>query len=97
MENRELLLFQHYPKLKNKIPWITLLTQPLTSVQELKNLEKSLELKEGNVFIKRDDINLHIYGRNKLRKFKFIYANALRKKKKDIATIGSVGTSQGLA
>lgn len=97
MERDEPLLFKKYPNLKNRIPWIPLLTKIPTPIERLTELEKKLEIDEGEIYIKRDDKNHHIYGGNKLRKFEFIFGDVLKKKKNGIITIGGIGTNHGLA
>jgi D-cysteine desulfhydrase len=91
-------LFKKYPQLRDKVPWIPLLTNIPTPLERLTNLEKYFNLDYGKIYIKRDDKNHHIYGGNKIRKFEFLFANALkRKKKKAIVTYGGIGTHHGLA
>ena len=97
MRRKEPILFKKYPQLKEKVPWIPLLTNTPTPVERLNKLEQHFNLSEGQIYIKRDDKNHHIYGGNKLRKFEFIFGNALKKKKKGIVTLGGVGTNHGLA
>ncbi|MFX1388673.1 MAG: 1-aminocyclopropane-1-carboxylate deaminase/D-cysteine desulfhydrase [Promethearchaeota archaeon] len=98
MVRREPYLFRIYPKLKEKVPWIPFLTNRPTPVERLSNLENYFNLKPGQIYIKRDDKNHETYGGNKLRKFEFIFANALkRKNKKAIVTYGGIGTHHGLA
>ncbi|MFX0106136.1 MAG: 1-aminocyclopropane-1-carboxylate deaminase/D-cysteine desulfhydrase [Candidatus Hodarchaeota archaeon] len=97
MERTGPFLFKKYPPLKEKVPWIPLLKNLPTAIERLHELEKYLNLDKGQIFIKRDDINHHIYGGNKLRKFEFIFGNAiLKKKKKAIVTYGGIGTHHGL-
>ncbi|MBD3214681.1 MAG: pyridoxal-phosphate dependent enzyme [Candidatus Lokiarchaeota archaeon] len=90
-------LFEYYPELEGKIPWTPLLTGIPTDVDRLQKLEKHFELDEGKIYIKRDDKDHHIYGGNKLRKFEFIFGDALEKEKIGIATMGGIGTNHGLA
>jgi D-cysteine desulfhydrase len=97
MNREEPLLFKRYPNLKEKIPWIPLLTNVPTPVERLTKLEKYINLKDGKIYIKRDDNNHHIYGGNKLRKFEFIFGKTIKKKKKAILTYGGIGTNHGLA
>ncbi len=96
-ERNEPLIFKAHPLLKENVPWIPLLNNVPTPIERLKNLEEFLNLSKGEIYIKRDDKSHDIYGGNKLRKFEFIFANALKKKKKGIATIGGIGTNHGLA
>ena len=97
MVRTEPILFKLYPQLKEKIPWIPLLTNTPTLVERLTNLENYFNLDKGQIYIKRDDKNHHIYGGNKLRKFEFIFGKVIKKKKKGVLTTGGIGTNHGLA
>lgn len=97
MEIKGPILFEVYPNLKGKIPWISLLTNLPTPVDRLTELEKELNLNGGEIYIKRDDKNHHIYGGNKLRKFEFIFGEAVKRKKKGMITLGGIGTNHGIA
>lgn len=98
MERKEPILFKKHPNLKDNVPWIPILTQVPTSVDRLSALETDLAMgPEGRIYIKRDDKNHDLYGGNKLRKFEFIFADALEKNKNAIMTFGGVGTNHGLA
>jgi len=97
MERTEPIIFEKYPNLKDKIPWIPLLTNVPSPVERLTRLESEFELEGGEIYIKRDDINHNIYGGNKLRKFEFIFGDVIKKKKKGIVTTGGIGTNHGLA
>ena len=93
---KEPILFKSFPALKNKVPWISLLTNVPTPVNRLKELEKHFTMSDdGAIYIKRDDLNHDIYGGNKMRKFEFLFGDALKKKKKGMQTFGGVGTNQG--
>jgi len=97
MEKEKPYLFELYPGLEGKIPWISLLTNLPTKIDRLTELEKECNLDGGEIYIKRDDKIHHIYGGNKLRKFEFIFGKVLKKKKKGVVTIGGIGTNHGLA
>ena len=97
MKQEDPILFRKYPNLKNRVPWIPLLTNIPTPIERLTELEKEFELDSGKIYIKRDDKNHPIYGGNKLRKFEFIFGKVLKKKKKGVVTIGGIGTNHGLA
>ncbi|MFX0009308.1 MAG: 1-aminocyclopropane-1-carboxylate deaminase/D-cysteine desulfhydrase [Candidatus Hermodarchaeota archaeon] len=97
MANELPALFEHYPNLKNKVPWVKLLTQIPTKVERLTELEKYSEMGSGKIYIKRDDKDHHIYGGNKLRKFEFIFGKVLKMKRKAVVTNGGIGTNHGLA
>ncbi len=97
MEKKKPILFGVYPNLEGKVPWVSLLTGAPSKVERLKELEKYLNLNDGAIYIKRDDKVHNIYGGNKPRKFEFIFAEALLKKKKGIITLGGIGTNHGIA
>ena len=97
MEPEKPLLFDVFPNLKEKVPWISLLTKVPTPVEQLQKLEASYPNSNTRIYIKRDDKNHNIYGGNKLRKFEFIFAHAKKKKRTGIVTIGGTGTNHGLA
>jgi len=97
MERKEPILFELYPNLKDKVPWIPLLTNVPTPIERLTILEENLDMNGGEIYIKRDDKNHNIYGGNKLRKFEFIFGDAIKKRKKGIITLGGIGTNHGLA
>jgi D-cysteine desulfhydrase len=96
-ERNEPLLFKKFPNLKKKVPWFPILTNTPTDIDRLTELEKHLNYKRGELYIKRDDKNHHIYGGNKLRKFEFIFGKVFKKKKKGIVTVGGIGTNHGAA
>jgi D-cysteine desulfhydrase len=97
MENNKPTLFEVYPNLKGKVPWVSILTGIPSNVDRLTELESYLKLNDGEIYIKRDDKDHKIYGGNKLRKFEFIFGEALKKKKKGIITLGGIGTNHGTA
>ncbi|MFX1493454.1 MAG: 1-aminocyclopropane-1-carboxylate deaminase/D-cysteine desulfhydrase [Promethearchaeota archaeon] len=97
MEKQKPYLFELYPNLIGKTPWISILTNLPTKIDRLTELEKEFDLDGGEIYIKRDDKNHYIYGGNKLRKFEFIFGKVLKKKKKGVVTNGGIGTNHGLA
>ena len=86
-------LFKKYPKLKS-IPWVSVINSP-TPIHKMEETSKELNHKE--IWVKRDDLSHEIYGGNKPRKYEFVFADVLRKKKKRIFTQGAIGTNHGLA
>nr|MDO8113488.1 pyridoxal-phosphate dependent enzyme [Candidatus Sigynarchaeota archaeon] len=92
--NTQRPLLERYPGLK-KIPWMPLMDGLPSPVQKLENLSKNYP--GYQIWIKRDDIDSSIYGGNKPRKFEFLFASALKKKKNTMATAGGTGTNHGLA
>jgi len=97
MDNKQPILFEVYPNLEGKVPWIPILTNIPTNIDRLTELEKHFGINNGRIYIKRDDKNHHIYGGNKLRKFEFIFGKVLKSKKKAVVTNGGIGTNHGLA
>lgn len=87
---RKLPLFEHYPGLEDRISRVALGRFP-TPVQQMKGLG------HGNLWIKRDDLSSPLYGGNKVRKLEFILGDAMRCGKKEVVTIGGIGTNHGLA
>ncbi len=96
MERTEPILFKHFPNLKNKVPWISILTDIPSPIERLTELEEHFNNK-NQIFIKRDDKIHPIYGGNKFRKFEFLFGEVLKKEKKGILTVGGNGTNHGLA
>ncbi|MFX0100913.1 MAG: 1-aminocyclopropane-1-carboxylate deaminase/D-cysteine desulfhydrase [Candidatus Hodarchaeota archaeon] len=94
IENIDRPLLDAFPGLK-KLPWMPLMDGIPTPVEKLENISKNFP--GYHVWIKRDDLTSTIYGGNKPRKFEFLFANALKKKKKEIITAGGIGTNHGLA
>lgn len=89
-EDIQPMLFKIYPGIRDRIGWIPLGRFP-TPVEELSG--SGLQ----NIWIKRDDISSTIYGGNKVRKLEFVLADAIRKGKDRVVTMGGIGTNHGLA
>lgn len=87
------LIMQRFPGLQN-IPWMNLTNLP-TPIEELVGLEKELDFK--GIYIKRDDITNPFYGGNKPRKYEYVFADAIKKNRRNILTLGAIGTNHGLA
>lgn len=88
------ILFDVYPSLAEKIPWIPLGTFP-TPIKKMKKLGKLLGAPA--LYVKREDKSGKLYGGNKVRKLEFSLADALDKNKKRIVTFGGVGSNHVLA
>ena len=86
----KLPIFTEYSQLEGRLPWIQLGKFP-TPVEQLTHLN------HPGLWIKRDDISSALYGGNKVRKLEFSLAQILSKKKKQVVTIGGIGTNHGLA
>ena len=81
-------LFEHYPQLETKIPWLPIGNYP-TPIEPLPI---------GNdVFIKRDDRTSDLYGGNKVRKLEFLIARAKERGAKRLITVGAAGSHHALA
>jgi 1-aminocyclopropane-1-carboxylate deaminase/D-cysteine desulfhydrase-like pyridoxal-dependent ACC family enzyme len=87
-------LFERYPFLQKKLPYISLCEFP-TPVQKLDQLGNKLGI--GQLYIKRDDLSGRLYGGNKPRKLEFILGDALHSKKKELITFGAAGSNHALA
>ncbi len=88
-------MLEAYPGIAQKIPFLPLMDGVPTPVQKLDVLSK--DFPGHAIYIKRDDTCSTIYGGNKPRKFEFIFADALKKKKNTMITAGGTGTNHGLA
>lgn len=84
---------EYYPDLK-EIPWISLGEYP-TDVEKLERMGEARGF--SNLFIKRDDRCNPVYGGNKVRKLEYVLADAQRKGKKTLITLGGSGSNQVLA
>lgn len=84
------LLFRQYPGLMQSIPHVDLGVFP-TPVQRLEHLQ------HPSLWIKREDLSSPLYGGNKVRKLEFILADAMRKGRDKIVTMGGIRTNHGLA
>lgn len=87
-------LFQRFPGLIGKLPWMPLAELP-SPVQRLERLGAQLGL--SDLWIKRDDLNSPIYAGNKPRKFEFIFAEARAQGRAEVMTMGSAGSNHGAA
>ena len=89
-----MLLFKTYPKLKGRIPWMSLGDFP-TPVQKLDNLGGKTGA--GSLYIKQDDLSSKIYGGNKVRKLEFLLAEAKQRGTNTLITRGGIGSNFSLA
>ncbi|MBN1496336.1 MAG: pyridoxal-phosphate dependent enzyme [Spirochaetes bacterium] len=83
-------LFERFPELEGAIARVALGEFP-TPVHRLNNLG------HGSLWIKRDDLSSPVYGGNKVRKLEFILGDVMRSGKREVVTIGGIGTNHGLA
>jgi len=87
-------LFDKFPALKNKIPWVKLGEFP-TPIQKLTRLGEPLGLSE--LYCKRDDLTSAEYGGNKVRNLEFILGDVKRLGRKSVLTLGTWGSNQIMA
>lgn len=87
-------LFQHFPGLEDKLPYVSLCQLP-TPVKKLDILGQTLNLE--HLYIKQDGLTAAPFGGNKIRKLEFLLGNALRKGAEEIFTFGYAGSNHALA
>ena len=84
------ILFKYFPDLKDRIGWIKL-KESSAPVHPLKNLGYP------GLWIKRNDLISSLYGGNKISRLEFILGDVLKKGKKDVITMGGIGSNHCLA
>lgn len=86
-------LFEAFPALQDRVPFVPLavLPTPLTRMERL-SAEIGVE-----VWVKRDGLTHPVYGGNKMRKFEFVFGDALRRGARVILTGGGLGSHHTLA
>lgn len=87
-------IFEQYPLLKERIPYIQLGEFP-TPIKHLRYLGK--EIGSDYLYLKDDGLSGQIYGGNKIRKLEFLLGDALRKGAKEVLTFGFAGSNHALA
>jgi 1-aminocyclopropane-1-carboxylate deaminase/D-cysteine desulfhydrase-like pyridoxal-dependent ACC family enzyme len=94
-ENRKVVrpLFQAYPALMEKVPFVPLANLPTP----LERMERLSAETGADLWVKRDGLTHPIYGGNKIRKFEFVFGDALRKGAKVVLTGGGLGSHHTLA
>ena len=87
-------LFEEYPLLGERLPYISLGDFP-TPLQKLERLGAELDI--GQIYIKRDDLSGKLYGGNKPRKLEFILGRALHSGAREVIAFGGAGSNHALA
>jgi len=90
ISDRHPLIFEYFPELERNINWISLGISP-APVHPLENLGYP------DLWIKRNDLVSPIYGGNKVCRLEFILGDVLKKAKKEIITMGGLGSNHCLA
>ena len=84
-----MILFDHYPELHDRLPWERLVAGPTP-------IERSPSL-GAEVWVKRDDLTSAVHGGNKVRKLEFLLADAKRRGRRAVLTVGAAGSNHVLA
>jgi 1-aminocyclopropane-1-carboxylate deaminase/D-cysteine desulfhydrase-like pyridoxal-dependent ACC family enzyme len=87
-------IFEQYPLLKERIPYVQLGEFPTPTVH-LKHFGK--EIGTDYLYLKNDGVSGQIYGGNKIRKLEFLLGDALRRGAKELLTFGFAGSNHALA
>ncbi len=86
----EPLLFRHFPRVRQTVPWISLGTAP-TPVERVRRPDGS------TLWVKRDDLSAPQYGGNKVRKLEFLLGEARARGARRLITVGAAGSHHALA
>jgi 1-aminocyclopropane-1-carboxylate deaminase/D-cysteine desulfhydrase-like pyridoxal-dependent ACC family enzyme len=87
-------LFQHFPGLKEKLPYVNLCQLP-TPVKKLDKLGKAIGL--DHLYIKQDGLTAQPFGGNKIRKMEFLLGDVLNQGAREVMTFGFAGSNHALA
>ncbi len=87
-------LFDAFPALAARLPRLSLGEFP-TPVTRLEGLGSELGMR--HIYAKRDDLSSPLYGGNKVRKLELLLAQALRRGKRGVITVGAAGSNHVLA
>jgi 1-aminocyclopropane-1-carboxylate deaminase/D-cysteine desulfhydrase-like pyridoxal-dependent ACC family enzyme len=71
---------------------VAVLPTPVVSAADI-----AAEVGGADLWIKRDDLTHPLYGGNKVRKLELILADATRRNRDTLLTVGGIGTNHGLA
>lgn len=87
-------LFERYPLLREKLPYVTLGEFP-TPLEKLERLGQAINA--PHLYAKRDDLSGTLYGGNKVRALEFLLGDALRADHKQVMALGFPASCQALA
>lgn len=88
------LLFEAFPDLAEVTPWMPLANVP-TAIESCDAIAPWLG--RTGIFMKRDDLISPLYGGNKVRRWEFVLADAKKKGKNTIVTVGGLASTQAMA
>lgn len=89
----EPILFERYPALSGRLPWLPLAQLP-TPVQPVTVAQGGRAV---TLLVKRDDLSARPYGGNKVRKLEFLLADARAQGATRVVTAGAFGSHHALA
>jgi len=89
-----LALFERYPLLKEKIPYVSLGEFP-TPVEKLGRLGQTIGA--PRLYAKREDLSAKLYGGNKIRALEFLFGNVIHEGHKQVIALGFPASCQTLA
>jgi 1-aminocyclopropane-1-carboxylate deaminase/D-cysteine desulfhydrase-like pyridoxal-dependent ACC family enzyme len=87
-------LFQQFPGLKDKLPYVSLCHLP-TPVNKLDKLGQAIGVRD--LYIKQDGLTAQPFGGNKIRKLEFLLGEALQQGAREVMTFGFAGSNHALA
>jgi 1-aminocyclopropane-1-carboxylate deaminase/D-cysteine desulfhydrase-like pyridoxal-dependent ACC family enzyme len=87
-------LFERYPLLKEKLPYVSLGEFP-TPIEKLELLGQAINA--PHLYAKREDLSGKSYGGNKVRALEFLLGDALQSNYKQVLALGFPASCQALA
>ncbi|MGD2091334.1 MAG: pyridoxal-phosphate dependent enzyme [Candidatus Aminicenantes bacterium] len=87
-------LFQQFPGLKDRLPYVSLCQLP-TPIKKLDKLGQAIGLEQ--LYIKQDGLTAQPFGGNKIRKLEFLLGEALVQGAQEVMTFGFAGSNHALA
>lgn len=94
VEQRPPALFERFPDLEGRLPWLGLADRP-TPLEPLRLPPESTV--PGRILVKREDLSAAPYGGNKIRKLETLLAEAIRQGARSVVTVGAAGSNHVVA
>ncbi|HJL45006.1 MAG TPA: hypothetical protein RMG45_04190, partial [Polyangiaceae bacterium LLY-WYZ-15_(1-7)] len=88
-------IFEAFPALRGRLPWVALGEWP-TPVQPLAPALRAIA-PHAEAWVKRDDLSSPVYGGNKVRTLEVLFAEALEAGARRVWSTGAFGTNHGTA